>query len=232
MKIDDVRNGAVRIRYVDPTATQNRLDTHDTPSSEPDCARPITGASATRHCEPFQRSITGAVRPGRPAIDPTATQNVLDVQDSELIAPVGAACCNDHLPPLHASASAPFGPVPTATQNLEEVHDTAASCPVGIGGAGTASIVQFAADAPSTQPRPTATIEPKKSTKADRRTDIFDPMCAHSNQPAGRASPRPKPTAEHTRTQPLPDACTNSRIDLGGPKSVQAAVAVSALKYG
>ena len=73
-----------------------------------------------RQCEPFQRSITGAVRPGRPAIDPTATQNVLDVHDSELIAPVGAACCNDHLPRLHASASAPFGPVPTATQNLEE----------------------------------------------------------------------------------------------------------------
>lgn len=173
MKIDEERNRPVRVRNVDPTATQNRLETHDTPSNEPDRARPIAGATATRHSEPFQRPITGVLRTGLPVTgppgtDPTATQNVLDVHDSEVIAPLGAERCNNHIPPLHTSASPPFGPAPTATQNLAEGHDTAASCPVAIGGAGTARTVQFAADAPSTQPKPNATIEPKNSVKAGR----------------------------------------------------------------
>ncbi len=168
--VDDRRNGPSLVANVDPTAMQNRLDTQDTPANEPDRSALMRGSSLTIQREPSQPSTMGRVTAVGPiAIDPTATQNVLDVHESALILPVGAEPCIDHAPPLHTSVSAPLGPDPTATQNPADGHETAVRFPPGIKGAGTDWTAQLAADARSPPGHATARTAPNRSARTNRR---------------------------------------------------------------
>jgi hypothetical protein len=142
------------VKY-EPTATQALAEVHATPLRDP------PGRAGVRwidHDLPSHTSAKGP--PPTDVTDPTAMQNVADVQetpDSPLMtAPGGLGVFStDHEVPFPASASvtcAPVGPsrFPTAIQALGEVQETADSCPWGVSGLGVGWTAQarLPADAP------------------------------------------------------------------------------------
>jgi hypothetical protein len=159
-------------RPMDPTAMQNRLETHDTPlSALPRIA--VSGVVWDFQAVPFHTSatardfwaLTGPTRDRRPAVcvEPTATQNVGDVHDSEVSVGLGRAAMgrSDQADPSQRSATAAIGPrrliprwskpeseVPSAMQNVVDTHETPVSATFGGPlGPGTVGADQVAADA-------------------------------------------------------------------------------------
>ena len=122
-----------------PTAVQDLVDAHETPSSSLLVAPAGFGVCWIAQRTPFQRSAS-ITRP----LDPIAVHAVIDAHDTSTSTPpmrLGVPC-TDQLVPFHRSANVATMPAwlvknPTAVQDLVDAHDTPSSplllAPAGLG---------------------------------------------------------------------------------------------------
>src|SRR5262249_10583368 len=98
-----------------PTASQKTADVHDTPARLPAGA----GIVCARQDKPCHTSAVPA---------PTASQKVIETQDTDCTSLVPGIACRRHDLPFHRSANGAPEPLPPpAWQNFAETHDTAFS---------------------------------------------------------------------------------------------------------
>jgi hypothetical protein len=182
---------------VEPTAIQKRRDTHETPVSALPRAAP-SGVGRTAQVEPFQtstrpRELRLEKMPSRlcrpcVCVEPTATQNVAEGQDSEArvgLVPAAGVGRTVHAEPSQRSAKVAMGPtssvwmwlkpkseVPTAMHSVGNAHDTLATAAFeGPLGPGIVCAAQVAADAEAGRP----TLS-RPQTTAARRTHLPIPI--------------------------------------------------------